>query len=394
MDKKTFLVGKGQAQYQILKPFDDIVCDFFDILSKNIFKDKSMSDYPDIISIAFWFRKKNILKLQKVFNDGEFKSALGKVFHITPNNVPINFAYSLFFGLITGNSNIVKVPFKNYPQVEYLCKKMNILLKLSKFNILKDMINIIRYENNDDITSEISNQCNARIIWGGDNTIKKIKSIDSPVKCVDIAFPDRYSFSIINLETLKNLNSEDFKKKVEKFYIDNYTFDQNACNSSHLVFWLGKKINQNIIEKFWIQLNILVNKKVKYPDIISTEKYNKICTDLINFSNIQRLKKYSKNLHVVTLNKLIINNEKQRGQWGYFYQYLSKDLNILPKIITNKYQTLIYYGFEKIFLKNFLINNQIKGVDRVIPMGRSMEMSHLWDGYNLLNSLTRIIDIK
>ncbi len=394
MDKKIFLIGKNQAQYQTLKPFDDIICDFFDTLSKNIFKDKSMSDYPDIISIAFWFRKKNVLKLQKIFNDGEFKSAIGKVFHITPNNVPINFAYSLFFGLITGNSNIVKVPFKNYLQVEYLCKKMNILLKLSKFNILKDMINIIRYENNDNITNKISNQCNARVIWGGDKTIKKIKSIDSPVKCVDITFPDRYSFSIINLKSLKNLNNEDFKKTVEKFYIDNYTFDQNACNSSHLVFWLGKKINQNIIEKFWTQLNIFVNKKIKYPDIISTEKYNKICIDLVNFSNIKKLKKYSKNLHVVTLNKLNINNEKQRGQWGYFYEYLSKDLNILPKIITNKYQTLTYYGFEKIFFKNFLIKNQIKGVDRVIPMGRSMEMSHLWDGYNLLNSLTRIIDIK
>jgi len=394
MDKKIFLIGKNQVQYQTLKPFDDIVCDFFDTLSKNIFKDKSIFDYPDIISIAFWFRKKNILKLQKSFNDSEFKSAIGTVFHITPNNVPINFAYSLFFGLITGNANIVKVPFKNYLQVEYLCKKIDILLKLSKFSILKNMINITRYENNDNITSEISSQCNARIIWGGDKTIKKIKSIDSPVKCVDIIFPDRYSFSIINLESLKNLNNEDFKKIVEYFYIDNYTFDQNACNSSHLVFWLGKKINQTTIDKFWLQLNILLEKKINYPDIISTEKYNKICNDLVNFSNIQKLKKYSKNLHVVTLNKLILNNEKQRGQWGYFYEYLSKDLNILPKIITNKYQTLTYYGLEKIFLKNFLIKNHIKGIDRVIPVGRSMEMSHLWDGYNLLNSLTRIIDIK
>ena len=34
------------------------------------------------------------------------------IFHITPSNIPTNFAYSFIFGLLTGNSNIVKVPTK------------------------------------------------------------------------------------------------------------------------------------------------------------------------------------------------------------------------------------------------------------------------------------------
>ncbi len=42
---------------------------------------------------------------------------------------------------------------------------------------------------------------------------------------------------------------------VKKFYTDNYTFDQNACNSSHLVFWIGKKKDKKLIDKFWIELN-------------------------------------------------------------------------------------------------------------------------------------------
>ncbi|MDA9838883.1 hypothetical protein N9B99_04665 [Candidatus Pelagibacter sp.] len=39
-------------------------------------------------------------------------------------------------------------------------------------------------------------------------------------------------------------------------------------------------------------------------------------------------------------------------------------------------------------------DNDIRGIDRIIPLGRSMEMNYLWDGYNLLRTLTRIIDIK
>ena len=394
MDSKFFLVGSKKIEKKTLNPFDDIICDFFDSLSQDIFKKKNIFNDSDILTLGFWLRKKNILKLKNSFYDEEFKRPLGIVFHITPNNVPINFAYSLFFGLITGNTNIVKVPSKKYLQVEYLCQSINNLLKIKKFNILKEMINIIRYENDDKITEEISKKSNARIIWGGDQTVKKIKNISTPVKCVDITFPDRYSFSVVNLEGLKNLNNLNFLNFVKKFYTDNYTFDQNACNSSHLVFWIGKKKDKKLIDKFWIELNRYVTKKVDYPETVSTDKYNKICTDLIYFSNIKKLKIYSKSLHVVTLNKLIPKNELQRGQWGYFYQYLSNDLSILPKIITEKYQTLSYFGLDPDFFRKFIQKNEIRGIDRIVPIGRSMEMNYLWDGYNLLRALTRIIDIK
>ena len=394
MDSKFFLVGSKKLEKKTLNPFDDVICDFFDSLSQDIFKKKKIFNDSDILTLGFWLRKKNILKLKNSFYDEEFKRPLGIVFHITPNNVPINFAYSLFFGLITGNTNIVKVPSKKYLQVEYLCQSINNLLKIKKFNILKEMINIIRYENDDKITEEISKKSNARIIWGGDQTVKKIKNISTPIKCVDITFPDRYSFSVVNLEGLKNLNNLNFLNFVKKFYTDNYTFDQNACNSSHLVFWIGKKKDKKLIDKFWIELNSYVTKKVDYPETVSTDKYNKICTDLIYFSNIKKLKIYSKSLHVVTLNKLIPKNELQRGQWGYFYQYLSNDISILPKIITEKYQTLSYFGLDPDFFKKFIQKNEISGIDRIVPIGRSMEMNYLWDGYNLLSALTRIIDIK
>ena len=286
MDKKYFLVGSNHFDNKTLNPFDDVICDFFDSLSQVIFKNKNDFEDSDILTLGFWLRKKNILKLKKIFFDDEFKLPLGVIYHITPNNVPINFAYSLFFGLITGNTNIVKVPSRKYFQIEYLCRTINNLLKVRKYNVLKKMINIIRYENDDRITEEISEKCNARIIWGGDQTVKKIKKISSPIKCFDITLPDRYSFSIINLKSLKNLNKFDFLNVVKKFYIDNYTFDQNACNSSHLVFWVGKKKNYGIANKFWTELNIYLKKKTDYPDIVSTDKYNKICTDLINFSFI------------------------------------------------------------------------------------------------------------
>ena len=46
------------------------------------------------------------------------KLGLGLAFHITPSNIPTNFAYSLIFGLLSGNSNVVKVPSRNFTQIK------------------------------------------------------------------------------------------------------------------------------------------------------------------------------------------------------------------------------------------------------------------------------------
>ena len=40
MDKNIFLVGSNKIQKSTLKPFDEIICDFFDSLSQDIFKKK------------------------------------------------------------------------------------------------------------------------------------------------------------------------------------------------------------------------------------------------------------------------------------------------------------------------------------------------------------------
>ncbi len=390
----NFIVGGNVNNSFTLEPFNKLTCEFFDCLSKKILNDNLKSEYPDIIALGFWLRKNNILVLKKRFEENIFKYPLGLVFHITPNNVPINFAYSLFFGLITGNTNIVKVPSKNYFQVNYICRIIKNILVRKKFSKIKKMINIIKYDNDDNITKKISKISDARLIWGGDSTVEKIKSIASQTRCIDISFPDRYSLTVINLNKIIKLNFKELENVISKFYTDNYTFDQNACNSSHLIFWLGDKKLFYFNEKFWKKLNLYVENKLSYPNSVASEKYNKLCLDILNLNEIDNIKQYSKNLYVTNLNKINKNIQNHRGQWGYFYQFQSNSLSDLAKIITKKYQTLVYYGFDKNYFNRLFFDYKIPGIDRIVPIGRSMEMNYLWDGYDLFNSLTRVVDIK
>ena len=61
------------------------------------------------------------------------------------------------------------------------------------------MISIIRYQDNDSLTKHLSSLCNARIIWGGDNSIRNIRKFSLSERAIDITFADRYSFCIIDL---------------------------------------------------------------------------------------------------------------------------------------------------------------------------------------------------
>ena len=83
-----------------------------------------------------------------------------------------------------------------------------------------------------------------------------------------------------------------------------------------------------------------------------------------------------------------------KNKFGYFYEFNFKNLDEIKKMITQKFQTLAYFGIKKNKLKNFIIKNKLKGIDRIVPLGCSHNIGFLWDGYNIDKQLTRMIDIQ
>ena len=81
-----------------------------------------------------------------------------------------------------------------------------------------------------------------------------------------------------------------------------------------------------------------------------------------------------------------------RGNCGYFFEYDAKELSEIIHIISNKFQTLTYFGLNKLSLKDFVIDNKLNGIDRIVPIGQSLDISLNWDGFGVIESLSRIID--
>ena len=69
-------------------------------------------------------------------------------------------------------------------------------------------------------------------------------------------------------------------------------------------------------------------------------------------------------------------------------------MKILDKFITPKIQTLTYFGFKKNELEKFIYLNKPNGIDRIVPIGRALEFNEVWDGYDLVRNLSKLIDLR
>ncbi len=63
----------------------------------------------------------------------------------------------------------------------------------------------------------------------------------------------------------------------------------------------------------------------------------------------------------------------------------------LCPIVNEKYQTLTYFGVEAEKLQEMVMKNCLRGIDRIVPVGKAMDIGIVWDGYDIIGILSRII---
>ena len=388
--KLNVILGQMNFKFGPSKIFDEKIIEFLDSLSKEILKNKNNFSYPDLITFAFWCRRSNLVKLSGNYKNKFFMLGRGTVLHIAPSNVPMNFSYSLAFGLLSGNNNIVRLPSRNFIQVKLFCETISKIFRQAKFHKIKKKICLIQYDKSDEISSELSKSVDARLIWGGDETIKKFKSYFTLPRCVDLSFSNRYSISLINTDEIEKIDKARLKSLVKRFFNDAYLMDQQGCSSPQAVIWLGK--NKKKIKKiFWEILLNIVNKKYDNDISVTNKKISSLTTAAVN-TNLKFKAKYKDfKLIKIDVKKPYIEIEKLQCHFGTFVEINIEKLDEIKKIITKKFQTITTYGVDHNVLEKLIIKHGIIGIDRIVPVGAAFEMGPIWDGYDIIYSLSRIV---
>lgn len=392
MERLTYLVGGPATIVEMdalpaRPPFDGEILAFWNSISRTL--RNSRTEYPDVASFAFWVRRTSTQSLRERFfrEDGNIRLGRGTAFHIAPSNVPVNYAYSLAAGLLTGNANIVRLPTKQFPQAEEINRAIHSALE--EYPALRPYLCLVRYDRDREVNDLLSRLADTRIVWGGDATIQELRKSPLAPRAGEVTFADRCSLAVIDGEWY--LERADRRRTARDFYNDTFLTDQNACTSPRIVVWLGSR-RADAKEAFWGALHDLVRERYNFQPVQGVDKLVKSCL-LAAAEEGVRVRPRRDNLiyrvEVPTLDRKLLDDV---GNSGYFLEYDCGDVLELREVCDDpRCQTITYLG-EKPLLEP-LLRSGIKGVDRVAPMGKSMDFDLLWDGYNLYERLTRVIKI-
>ena len=390
----SFLLGDAETAERMAAvpekaPFCDEIIAFLDAVSAALRKHPAGRSYPDIATLGFWLRKASLMQMRRKFGseDGNLHFGRGTVFHIAPSNVPVNFAYSLAAGLLTGNANIVRIPSRDFPQIAIIQEALS--AALSDYPAMKPYICLVRYGRDRAVNDVFSALADVRVVWGGDATIAELRKSPLPPRAAEITFADRYSFAVIDGGAYLDAGRD--MVIAQGFYNDTYLSDQNACTSPHLVVWTGAR-REAAKRRFWSALHTLAAEKYGFQRIMGVNKLTSACLAAAKLDGVT-IEPHADNLLLrLRVSRLSGELIALRDKSGFFFEYDCDDLTELRELcLDDRCQTLSFFGDKEKLMP--LLKSGIRGIDRIVPIGHTMDFDLIWDGYNLPERLTRTISL-
>jgi hypothetical protein len=394
-DGLIYVMGRPERFNALpLLPFDCAVRRFLAQLSARMMADSVTRTMSDVMSFAWWCRKANIERLAMAYDKSEFRIGRGLVFHVTPTNVPVNFAFSWVFSLLAGNANVVRLPNRDFAQIPFIVRHVTALMDEAEFAELGSMNAFVTYGHEEKITDAFSAMADARILWGGDATIQAIRKSLMPARGVDVCFADRTSLCVLGAAGILELKQRALEQLASSFYNDAYIMDQNACSSPRLVVWLGSKSEtEEAGERLWGAVSAQVKRRYELAEVASVDKFTQACRDAIDLDCVAEMRRGDNRIYRLCLNALTGETVNRKCGSGYFYEYATERLDDLVAVVTSRVQTLTYFGVPREDLASFVRQNRVRGIDRIVPVGAAMDIGLIWDGYDLIRTLSRVYDV-
>ncbi len=369
---------------------------FLGDLSRQLLSQPGVLDWPDIVSFAYWCRPAHLVQMSRQHaNRHDLRVGLGLSFHICPANVPINFAFSLAFGLLSGNSCVVRLPSRPSPTVDRVLKEIQSLLVLDRYAAIAQEIALVRYGHNDEVNRFWLSVADGRIIWGGDATVMHIRGMPSRARSREITFPDRYSFCVLDPAAVMSLDRAGIASLCAALFNDIYLMDQMACSSPQLVAWVGDAGSVDPArERLWPALAELAAQRYPAAPVQIMDKYVQACRELATNDRVSAFRRHGNLLYRMELSGVTQQQDECRGFFGTVHEVVVESLDALAPMVNERYQTLTYFGIDPSKIQSFILCHRLRGIDRVVPVGKAMQMGIVWDGYEIVDSLSRVVQVQ
>ena len=382
-----------------IEPFDDLLVDFVEAVSKAIGAEPQARSAPDLVALAHWMRRAHVLEMKREFDRSRgdaVVAARGMVAHFAPANVDALFVYSWFVSLLAGNCNIVRVSGGRREQSAFLERVLGEVLLRPRFERVRERNLVLTYPHDDEITAFVSHHCQVRVLWGGDDAVRGIRSIPLAPLALELPFPDRFSMAALNAAAVTDASEDELRKLAHRFCNDAFTFDQLACSSPRAVFWIGPPaLVERAQGRFWPAVRSKARERnLAYPDVVGIDRATAMFAYAAEGQVSARSTAMTEFPGRVSLSPDARGFRSMHCGGGLFLEAsLPSLLDALP-YVDAKDQTLTHFGFTEPELRAFAARLPPRAIDRIVPVGQALEFSYVWDGVDLFHFFTRIIDVR
>jgi Acyl-CoA reductase (LuxC) len=377
-------------------PFDAQAIAFVATLSARILRSPLARQYPELAALAHWFRRANLHAMSKrvcAAGSGQRVRPRGLVFIIAPANVEVLFVYGWLLSLLAGNASIVRVSQKVSPVRQAFLSVVDEICTDRLFAPILADTWLLTYAHDDAITARISAACDARLVWGGDATVSRIRSIFLKPLAIEAGFADRFSFAIFAADRVCSDDDPTLSEIARRFANDTLWFAQQACSSPRAIVWIGgdRDIEQ-ARRRFWAFYRSAAQAFENEPaDVVSR------VTDLFMLASSGTIRQLGDALSAFpgralgrgTLAKV---REIHSGH-GLLIEYFARAVADIPPLLASKDQTLVAYGLREEQIEALVAQLPNRALDRIILPGQAMEFSTVWDGSELFDILTRKVSV-
>ncbi len=378
-------------------PFSEIRLEMLGGLSGAILRHPLLRRSGAGVALAYWLRRSNLSLFKAAYErlvksqPGALLLPAGLVFHIAPANVDTMFLYSWALSFLCGNANVVRLSQGSLNISDALLECLNDML--CRYEIGSPTNLFVSYPHTDELTAEISRVVSLRVVWGGNETIARVRAIPMNPHGAERSFSSKFSFAVLKAATYLEARETARADLASRFFSDLFAYDQMACSSPHLVLWKG---NEHEIEDCcWAFDNCLaaeVGRRAIPLNIPQALRRLDFAFGQVADGRVEADWSHSGFMSLRWRGEG--NCSRLLCGGGLFTHGRLGAIEDLAGFVNDGDQTITHFGFTPAELLALARVAGARGADRLVPIGEALRFEANWDGYNLIHDFLRTVVVR
>jgi hypothetical protein len=396
-DSDGFAEFLDATRHTRAEPFASARMDTLARLSAGLLADPVLRQDPASVSVAYWLRRAQLAHLAEeharraALEPDVLRVPVGRVLHVAPSNVDTLFLYSWALAYLCGNASVVRLSQEQGVVVTALLRVIDSVA--AKDDELRAFNRFVTYAHDDAVTAALSEWCAHRIIWGGDEAVAAIRPLPLPAHASERVFGSKYSFAVIDAARFREAPEPERTRVASGFFNDMFWFDQMACSSPQVVFWIGApELAEPAARDFERALQAEVERRRFKPTISSAVHRRTYAFRMAASADVRVVLEHPGFVGVHVRDQAALDKDVCGG--GLLRHVPVARLSALLPFIDEGDQTVTHWGLDGPALRDFAVHAGARGLDRVVPIGEALAFDVVWDGFHLIDDMLRRVRVR